>query len=80
MSKTIQFISEQDRLLLKYQPSDIRDPRLVGSVGVHAPLNFFVVGDDIIRGSFLIKEYFYFSKNKNFRNIKNIEQKLNKVI
>jgi hypothetical protein len=30
MSKTIQFISEQDRLLLKYQPSDIRDPRLVG--------------------------------------------------
>lgn len=30
MSKTIQFISEQDLLLLKYQPSDIRDPRLVG--------------------------------------------------
>lgn len=30
MSKTIQFISEQDRLLLNYQPSDIRDPRLVG--------------------------------------------------
>lgn len=31
MSKTIQFISEQDRLLLKYQPSDIRDPRIVGN-------------------------------------------------
>jgi len=30
MSKAIQFISEQDRLLLKYQPSDIRDPRIVG--------------------------------------------------
>ena len=30
MSKTILFIPEQDRLLLKYQPSDIRDPRLVG--------------------------------------------------
>lgn len=29
MSKTIQFISEQDQLLLKYQPSDIRDPRIV---------------------------------------------------
>lgn len=27
MSKTIQFIPEQDRLLLKYRPSDIRDPR-----------------------------------------------------
>lgn len=27
MSKTIQFIPEQDRLLLKYQPNDIRDPR-----------------------------------------------------
>ena len=27
MSKTIQFIPEKDRLLLKYQPSDARDPR-----------------------------------------------------
>ena len=27
MSKTIQFVAEQDRLLLKYQPSDARDPR-----------------------------------------------------
>jgi hypothetical protein len=30
MSKTILFIPEQERLLLKYRPSDIRDPRLVG--------------------------------------------------
>lgn len=31
MSKTIQFISEQDRLLLKYCPSDLRDPGFVGN-------------------------------------------------
>ena len=31
MSKTIQFIPEKDRLLLEYQPSDIRDPRIVGN-------------------------------------------------
>ncbi len=30
MSKTILFIPEQKRLLLKYRPSDIRDPRLIG--------------------------------------------------
>ncbi|MFQ6759452.1 MAG: DUF4263 domain-containing protein [Deltaproteobacteria bacterium] len=29
MSKAIKFIAEQDRLLLKYQPSDIRDPLYV---------------------------------------------------
>ncbi|MBU0673655.1 MAG: DUF4263 domain-containing protein [Proteobacteria bacterium] len=31
MSKTIQFIPEQDRILLKYRPSDLRDPRLIGN-------------------------------------------------
>ena len=31
MSKTIQFVAEQDRLLLKYQPSDIRDPSIVAN-------------------------------------------------
>lgn len=30
MSKAIQFLSEQDRLLLKYQPSDMRYPRVIG--------------------------------------------------
>jgi len=30
MSKTIKFVAQQGRLLLKYRPSDIRDPRYIG--------------------------------------------------